>query len=225
VATHGKNLYCVSRMHMLSMKTQALVASVCLLAAHGAAAQTIGGHVADSQSGRSIGDIRVVATQDKRGVASTHTDSAGNFYLDALRPGLYRLRIADSTQAPFLSDTLRVTSDRFVQQRFSFDATAQRVYYPHEVSKEAAGNVANRPPRYPDDLRNLKLRGEVIARFVVDTAGHFVESTFTPLPASDLRFVPAVLDALRTFAFYPAELPNRRKVRQYVFMPFQFEFR
>ena len=215
----------VSRTHMLLMRTHALVVGMSFVVAHGATGQTIGGNVADSRSGRPLGDIRIVATQDKRDVSSTHTDSAGNFYLDALRPGLYRLRIADSTQAPFLSDTLRVASDNFVQQRFSFDATAERVYYPHEVGKEVAGNVANRGPKYPDELRKSKIHGEVIARFVVDTAGQFVESTFTALPPSDVRFVPAVLEALRTFAFYPAELPNRRKVRQYVFMPFQFEFR
>jgi len=124
-----------------------------------------------------------------------------------------------------MSDTLRVTSDTFVQQRFSYDATGQRIYYPHEVQEEAAGVVGNRAPKYPDDLRSKGIKGEVIARFVVDTAGRLIEGTFAAMPGSDARFVPAVLEALRNHSFHPAKLPNGRKVQQFVFMPFQFDIR
>src|SRR5690349_24726868 len=67
-------------------------------------AQFIGGHVIDSYSGRSLGGISVVATRERKDVSTTSTDSSGNFYLGPLRPGVYRLRIADGTAAPFLSD-------------------------------------------------------------------------------------------------------------------------
>jgi TonB family protein len=207
------------------MRSQAIIVAALLSVAHRAAAQFIGGHVMDSHSDRSVAGIRVVATQNKNDMSAANTDSSGNFYIGPLRPGVYRLRVADGTLAPFMSDTLRVTADAFVQRRFSYDSTARRVYYPHEVHKEAAGVVGSRAPRYPDDLRKRGITGEVIARFVVDTAGRMIEGTFVAMPNSDPRFVPAVLEALRRYGFHSAELPNGRRVQQYVFMPFQFDIR
>jgi TonB family protein len=203
-----------------------ILASIAVaLSSRPVAAQFIGGQVVDYASRQSVSGIRVVALRDTRVVAAANSDSSGNFYLGPLKAGLYRLRIGDQTPAPFLSDTVRVTDDAFVQRQFRVDTTAQRICYEFEVAKPVSGVVGSRAPRYPDELRNQRARGEVLARFVVDTTGRMVDGTFAALPPSDTRFAPAVLDALRAYVFYPAELPNGRKVRQYVHMPFQFEIR
>jgi TonB family protein len=187
-------------------------------------AQYIGGTVIDNARSPAR-RLRVVAFQGNADVSDVVTDSSGNFYVGPLKPGLYRLRIGDGTPAPVFSDTLRVTKDGFVQGRFSHDATGRRVYYEFEVAKPVAPLPGQRAPRYPDDLRNSGVQGEVIAQFVVDTLGRFVEGSFSTLPGSDPRFAPAVLAAIQTFAFYPGELSNGRKIRQYVHMPFQFSLR
>jgi len=185
-------------------------------------AQYIGGNVVDVSTGRPSFGLRVVAFQGKADASSVLTDSSGNFYVGPLKPGLYRLRIGDGTPAPFLSDTLRVTADGFAQGQFRHDSSGRRIYYEFEVAKPVGLLPGQRSPRYPDDLRNARVQGQVIARFVVDTLGHFVDGSFSVLPGTDQRFVSAVLDALRAFTFFPAQLPNGRKVNQYDHMPFQF---
>lgn len=190
--------------------------------AHG---QFIGGRVSQFGSQRPAPGARVVALQEKRDIANTLTDSSGAFYLGPLKPGVYRLRIGDGTAAPFLSDTLRVRSDDFLQREFRLDTTAARVYYEFEVAKSTAPFPGQRAPRYPADLRNRRVNGEVIARFVVDTTGHVIEGSFGVLSATDSGFVGAVADAVYALVFFPAELPNGRKVRQLAHMPFQFNVR
>lgn len=206
------------------MTTRWLTVAGLLLVPSVTDAQYIGGNVVDD-TGRPAFGLRVVAFQGKADVSDILTDSSGNFYLGPLKPGLYRLRVGDGTSTPILSDTLRVTKDGFVQGRFHHDPSGRRVYYEFEVAKSVAPFPGQRAPRYPDDLRKSGIQGEVMARFVVDTLGRFVDGSFSVLAGSDPRFAPAVLDALQTFAFYPAELSNGRKVRQYVHMPFQFSLR
>ena len=210
---------------MLWMRTYWLAIAALLVFARPADAQYIGGHVVDVITGRPALGLRVVAFQGKADASSVDADSSGNFYLGPLKPGLYRLRLGDGTPAPFLSDTLRVTAEGFAQAEFRHDSSARRIYYEFEVDKRVALRPGQRAPRYPDDLRNARIQGEVIAQFVVDTLGHFVDGSFSALSRSDERFAPAVLDALRTFAFIPAQLVNGRKVSQYVHMPFQFSIR
>lgn len=207
------------------MRIHGLVVTAWFLVTAPASAQFIGGNVTDVSTGHPALGIRIVALQKMADVSGALTDSSGNFYLGPLKPGLYRLRIGDGSPAPFLSDTLRVAKDSLVQGQFRYDSSARRIYYEFEVEKPVSYLPGQRAPRYPDALRSARIEGEVIARFVVDTAGRLVDGSFSALPGSDARFVPAVLDALRALAFFPAQLPNRRKVDQYVHMPFQFSLR
>lgn len=105
------------------------------------------------------------------------------------------------------------------------DTTAQRVYEEREVAKPAARVRGSKEPRYPRELRDKGITGRVIARFVIDTTGRMIASTFDTLPGTDKRFVAAVRDALLLTVFTPAELSNGRRVRQLMIRPFDFDIR
>jgi protein TonB len=199
---------------------RALIVGIAL-APSTSAAQVFGGHIVDYGTHRSSAALLVEALHEKSVVATTRTDSVGIFYLD-VPPGLYRLGLGGNTAAPFFTDTMRISTEGFVQGEYRMDSTGSRVYYPFEIAKEAAPTPKFRAPRYPAALRNMSLEGEVLARFVVDTTGRAVDSTFTIMRATNPGFIDAVREAVRDGVFFPAELSNGRKVREYVFMPFQF---
>ena len=188
-----------------------------------APAQVIGGEVRDYNSHLVSAGLLVEALDGKSVVARASTDSSGIFYVDVPRSGLYRLRLAGGTNAPFLSDTIRVAKDGFVQRRYFMDSSASRVYYEFELGKTVVPRANQTAPRYPADLREKGVSGQVMARFVVDTLGYAIDSTFAAIKATDFRFVDAVRDAVRNLSFYPGELINGRRVKQLVHMPFQFD--
>jgi len=198
------------------------IALVALVAPASGAAQVFGGHVVDYGTHRPSGNLLVEALRKTSVVASARTDSAGIFYLQVPAAGVYRLRIGGSTDAPFFTDTMRVASDGFVQGEYRMDSTATRVYYPFEIAKQAAPSPEFHAPRYPAELRDEHIEGEVLARFIVDTAARAVDSTFSVMRATNPGFIEVVHETVREGVFLPAELPNGRKVRQYQFMPFQF---
>ncbi len=76
-------------------------------------------------------------------------------------------------------------------------------------------------PAYPSDLREGGVSGDVVARFVVDTAGHIDESTIAILASDRPQFSVAVIQALRRLTFLPAQRDGR-KVRQLMQIAFQF---
>ncbi|HVX39935.1 MAG TPA: M56 family metallopeptidase [Gemmatimonadaceae bacterium] len=89
----------------------------------------------------------------------------------------------------------------------------------HQV-QPYSGNVA---PKYPPDLRNAHVEGEVLAQFTVDTTGHADMRTFKVLKSTDARFSAAVQSALPNMRFYPARVGGKA-VKQLTQMPFQFAF-
>ena len=111
-----------------------------------------------------------------------------------------------------------------VQRTFTIDLGTDRVYREIEVARPVQPG-ANRPARYPEELRKEGAQGEVLVQFVVDTTGRVVENSLKILRATDFRFVPTVRDAVRDYVFRPALLSNGKKVRQMVQMPFQFQLR
>jgi protein TonB len=76
-------------------------------------------------------------------------------------------------------------------------------------------------PRYPDALRRAGVEGEVVARFVVDSAGCVDPASITILRADDELFARAVRAALGGLRFMPAQAGGR-KVAQLVQLPFTF---
>ena len=96
------------------------------------------------------------------------------------------------------------------------------VYFEFQVAKHVAMLPGNPAPRYPDMLRAANVEGQVLAQFVVDTAGHADSSTFKVLRSTHEMFTNSVRAILPTLKFSPAEIGGGRKVKQLVQMPFVF---
>lgn len=94
-------------------------------------------------------------------------------------------------------------------------------YFALEVDKHVDLVPGSPGPSYPESLRHAKIEGEVVLRFVVDTAGR-VDTSRVQLIRSDHRyFTDAVRAAMPRMRFLPAE-KSGRKVRQWVEQPFNF---
>jgi TonB family protein len=92
------------------------------------------------------------------------------------------------------------------------------------VDREVVPWPTNPVPRYPAELRAVRLQGSVSARFVVDTTGLVIMESVRVDAATHERFADAVMDALRRCRFTPAELGGR-KVNQLVSQSFVFVLR
>jgi len=76
-------------------------------------------------------------------------------------------------------------------------------------------------PVYPEALRSAGVGGEVLAQFVIDTAGRADMRTLEIIATTHERLTESVRRALEKARFVPAEFGERR-VRQVVRMPFVF---
>jgi periplasmic protein TonB len=103
----------------------------------------------------------------------------------------------------------------------SGDPSGEGPAFPWQVDKVALLLPGSPSPRYPEGLQHSGVEGEVVAQFVVDSAGRVDPGSITILRADDERFARAVRDALRAMRFAPAEAGGR-KVAQLVQLPFQF---
>ncbi|MDQ2666636.1 MAG: energy transducer TonB [Gemmatimonadota bacterium] len=94
-------------------------------------------------------------------------------------------------------------------------------YFEFQVDKPAAQVPGSSGVKYPEALRTTKLEGDVLAQFVVDSAGRYEEGTFHVLQSPHELFTQAIRDALPQMRFTPAELGGAR-VRQLVQQKFVF---
>src|SRR5262249_9669665 len=94
-------------------------------------------------------------------------------------------------------------------------------YFEYQVERPALPLPSNRSPRYPSELREANVQGEVMAQFIVNENGSVDSATFTVVRAEHPEFVEAVRAALPSFRFSPA-LVGGHPVKQLVQMPFQF---
>ena len=94
-------------------------------------------------------------------------------------------------------------------------------YFEYQVDKQVARAPGSTGPRYPNALRANSIEGEVIAQFVVDSAGHYEEGSLHVLKSSHELFTQSLRDALPQMRFLPAEVGGA-KVRQLVQEPFIF---
>jgi protein TonB len=84
--------------------------------------------------------------------------------------------------------------------------------------------AGQRPPRYPLVLERAGVAGDVVAQFVVDTAGRVERGSVTILQASHTEFAHSVRERLVQLRFIPARAQGR-VVRQLVEQRFAFEIR
>jgi protein TonB len=89
------------------------------------------------------------------------------------------------------------------------------------VERPAAALPGAPIARYPESLRRAGIEGEVVLRFVVDSAGRVEPGSITTVRASHPLFDEAVRRALGSTRFAPAEVGGRR-VRQLVEQAFTF---
>jgi hypothetical protein len=80
-------------------------------------------------------------------------------------------------------------------------------------------------PRYPTDLRNRHVEGDVRASFVVDTLGRVLRGTTGILDESHHAFGESVCEYLRSAEFAPIVLGGRRVSVRFVGMGFHFRTR
>ena len=98
------------------------------------------------------------------------------------------------------------------------------VYFEFQVEKTVRQVPGSGGLTYPDALRAARTEGEVLAQFVVDSAGKYEEGTFKVLKSSHELFTQAVRDALPLMRFRPAEVGGAT-VRQLVQEPFIFSLK
>ena len=94
-------------------------------------------------------------------------------------------------------------------------------YFDFQVEKQAAVMPNQPKPAYPDMLQQAGIAGEVIAQFVVDTAGRAQMGTFKVIKSDNELFTQAVKSNLAKTKYFPAEVGGRH-VMQLVEQQFAF---
>jgi TonB family protein len=189
-----------------------------------AAAQTVGGTVMGDLSRRPLSAVRVrlVDSVSAAAVDSATTDSTGVFYLSAPKAGTYAVEFLRAHAVPHWSLHWRLGSDGFQQASFVLPEGIERTAYAEaDVDKPAAPVPRNTAPRYPPDLRNRGMNGNVRVQFIIDTTGTVVEGSLKILFATAPEFGEATRDASGSWKFYPAK-KGAALVRQIVCMPLTF---
>ena len=98
------------------------------------------------------------------------------------------------------------------------------VFLESEVEKPVMVLPGTAGPAYPETLRTAGIEGQVLAQFVVDTAGRVELATFQVLDRQHPLFVAAVRSALSRMRYLPAEARGAR-VAQLVQQSFHFTVR
>ena len=188
--------------------------------------QYLGGMVLDKQTAKPLNSVRVVLLDSggKSALSEVSSGANGTFLLQVPAAGIYRVAFARDLGMLALSHPVAVADTAFVQRQFELDLSTVGFYLESQVTAPVMPKPGNPTPRYPVDLRNKFVSGEVIVQFVVDTTGRADMNTLRVQLATDPGFAEAVQAALPAMQFFPARI-EQRLVRQVVFMPFSFSIR
>jgi TonB family protein len=126
-------------------------------------------------------------------------------------------RAADDRAAA--GDIVPVADQRTARQADAYDPNY--VYFEFQVEKRVSAAPGSPAPHYPPVLKAAGTQGQVLAQFVVDTAGLALASSFKVLRSDHAQFTEAVRTALDSLRYLPAEL-HGHKVKQLVQQPFIF---
>lgn len=105
-----------------------------------------------------------------------------------------------------------------------FQTPASGIYPGNAVDRAVVPRSDNGSPIYPALLRSAGIEGDVLVRFVVDSAGRVEPNSITLLDASHVAFGDAVSRWLQRARYLPAEVAGR-PVRQLVEQRFGFTLR
>jgi hypothetical protein len=194
-----------------------------LVATHVAEAQTVvAGQVVNRSTRVPLPRVLVELLNPADSVLGTSTSGAdGTFTLEARAAGTYRVRLTAPESDSYVSDTLTVALGDYFAREFPINPSP-KAFLEFQVDRPVLPVKNQRGPRYPDDLRQSHISGCALVQFVVDENGMADTTTLRALRFSQIEFVHAVRDWLRTARFVPAELGGR-KVRQLVHQPFNFD--
>ena len=210
--------------------TQSLLAGACLFAfANSSAAQSIGGEVVEAMTAQPLRAYQVrlyyLAQGDSTKLCdSTTTDERGLFQFGGQGTGAYRLEFGPSESR--LASSARVeagTPDTAIAVRFRvpvLELSGAQAFSAKEV-QQVAQQRSDRAIRYPDELRNMSMTGEVLVRFIVEPTGKVRPGSLTVVRSSHPLFTKAVTDGLPLLRFYPARVGGI-PVAQLVEEPFTF---
>ena len=150
---------------------------------------------------RPVGDS-VIVIDGVRQFRAARAAVAGSHIADTV--ATYYSRRAAGTEVP-------------VSQAVPGDPT----YFEFQVERPGTPRPGNIAPRYPDELREAKIEGEVLVQFVLDTLGHPDMETLKVLRSTHDLFTNTVKASLPNMLFYPAQVGGR-PVKQLIQMPFNF---
>lgn len=182
-----------------------------------ASAQTLGGTVVDQITRRPARGVLVSLHDRDSTVTMTHTDSTGIFYLSPPRSGTYRLAFGGDEGDQFVVDSIAIRDDEFIQRSFAIPI----IYAEFEVETEVQQIPAPGVLRFPDDLRQRNISGEVLAQFIVEPSGVVRPGSLRIIRSTNAGFSNAVATALPRFRFLPATIAAVA-VPQLVRQPFTF---
>lgn len=215
-----------------SIAGRACIAAVlsCTLSVHLAGAQIEAGRVVDDSTQQPILHVDVALqtkiSADWKVIARQRTDSAGLFQFGALQPGAYRLAFSGPGVPPLYGPIDTLDNDSFTQRQYAMPATrgvAARVYFDFQVTRPVTTIDGIEPPPYPEELGNARIKGTVLAQFVVNADGTADPRTLKVLNSPPHRaFADAVYTYLETTARYHAATLDGVPVRQVVQQEFDF---
>jgi TonB family protein len=187
-----------------------------------ASAQTLGGQVVQLDTKKPLSGAAVALVNDSAQiVASSSASPDGAFYLDAPRPGGYRL-VLFVAGASFVSPSVQLDSGRTVEKLFSVPdvpETFATTLFARDVTSEATRIPGSPAPAYPPGMVEEGIRGTVSVMFVVGETGLPELATLRVLNATSERFAASVRDALVRTRFVPAQKDGDpvRQVVQYTY--------
>lgn len=218
-----------------------LALAMSLIAAPLSAQGYIGGYTLDSATNTPLPCLQVALIDTSgRVVARQLTTGEGQFQLDAPPKGMYRLRFfawAHDTMvgpAEELEPTTEHTRKYLLTLRPDAKLAARAPAAPG--TGKIADTAADAPPRlprhaqstplrYPQDLRENRVQGEVIVHYVVDSTGKVIPPTVQIARSTNQGFTDAVLPYLRWVQYEPARLDHRPVCALMRDWPFTFSLR
>lgn len=122
--------------------------------------------------------------------------------------------------------TFALAGDRRVEVTLHFGETplSDEIAFAEFAIHEAAANPLGAAVRlkYPEQLLQVGMEGDVLAQFVIDTAGRMLERSLRFVRSNHWLFERAVIDVLPTIRFRPATI-DCRPVPQLVQQPYLFK--
>jgi protein TonB len=125
-----------------------------------------------------------------------------------------------SGQGPIMSS--RITCDRDCGGGPVTDVDGRALWSTSDVLLRLLSEPV--APRYPESLRRAGIEGDVVVRFLVDTAGRVDMRTVEVMRSTHEAFTAAVRETLSKLRFSPA-MAGERKANALAVMPFRFTLR